>query len=114
MRTNRLATLCVALGFASFFNSGAQAQITVDGTRDSGYVSALAVQTCGTSFGAGAGGSSLANAYAINDGTHLYLFIAGNLETNWNKLAIYLDTKTGGQNKLSNTGGGRISGFSPK
>ena len=105
MRINRLAILCAAFGFASFLNFSAQAQITVDGTRDSGYGSALAVQTCGTSFGAGAGGSSLANAYAINDGTHLYLFIAGNLETNWNKLAIYLDTKTGGQNKLSNTGG---------
>ena len=74
MRINRLAILCAAFGFASFLNFSAQAQITVDGTRDSGYGSALAVQTCGTSFGAGAGGSSLANAYAINDGTHLYLF----------------------------------------
>ena len=105
MKSTRLATLCAALGLASFLNFSAQAQITVDGTRDAGYGSELAVQTCGTGFGAGAGGSSLANAYAINNGTHLYLFIAGNLETNWNKLAIYLDTKTGGQNKLRNTGG---------
>jgi hypothetical protein len=105
MKSTRFAILCVALGLSSFFNHQSHAQITVDGTRDSGYGSALAVQTCGTGFGAGAGGSSLANAYAINDGTHLYLFIGGNLETNWNKLAIFLDTKTGGQNKLSNTGG---------
>jgi hypothetical protein len=105
MKTTRLATLCAALGLASFLNFSAQAQVTVDGTRDANYGSALAVQTCGTGFGAGAGGSSLANAYAINDGTNLYLFIAGNLETNWNKLAIFLDTRSGGQNKLSNTGG---------
>jgi hypothetical protein len=102
---SRFVKLGMALGLASFFNSSAQSQINVDGTRDAGYGSDLAVQSCGTGFGAGASGSSLANAYAVNDGTNLYLFIAGNLETNWNKLAIYLDTKSGGQNKLSNTGG---------
>ena len=102
---SRFVKLGMALGLASFFNSSAQSQINVDGTRDAGYGSDLAVQSCGTGFGAGASGSSLANAYAINDGTNLYLFIAGNLQTNWNKLAIYLDTKSGGQNKLSNTGG---------
>ena len=102
---NRFAKLCVGLVLAMFCKFSVQAQITVDGTRDAGYGSDLAVQSCGTGFGAGASGSSLANAYAVNDGTNLYLFIAGNLETNWNKLAIYLDTKSGGQNKLSNTGG---------
>ena len=102
---NRFAKLCVGLVLAMFCKFSVQAQITVDGTRDAGYGSDLAVQSCGTGFGAGASGSNLANAYAINDGTNLYLFIAGNLQTNWNKLAIYLDTKSGGQNKLSNTGG---------
>jgi len=102
---SRFVKLGMALGLASFFNSSAQSQISVDGMRDAGYGSDLAVQSCGTGFGAGASGSSLANAYAVNDGTNLYLFIAGNLQTNWNKLAIYLDTKSGGQNKLSNTGG---------
>ena len=62
MKSTRFATLCVALGLASFFNSTSHAQITVDGTRDANYGSALAVQTCGTGFGAGSGGSSLANA----------------------------------------------------
>ena len=105
MRSNRLAILCAAFGFASFFNCGAQAQITVDGTRDAGYGSALAVQTCGTYFGAGAGGSSLANAYAVNDGTHLYLFIGGNIQGNYNKFLIFIDSKTGGQNTLNFTSG---------
>ena len=105
MRINRLAILCAAFGFASFLNFSAQAQITVDGTRDSGYGSALAVQTCGTSFGAGAGGSSLANAYAVNDGTHLYLFIGGNIQGNYNKFLIFIDSKTGGQNTLNFTSG---------
>ena len=110
MKSTRFATLCVALGLASFFNSTSHAQITVDGTRDANYGSALAVQTCGTGFGAGSGGSSLANAYAINDGAHLYLFIGGNIEGNYNKFLIFIDSKTGGQNTLNFTSGPDDSG----
>ena len=53
MKSTRLATLCVALGFASFFNPGAQAQITVDGTREADYGTALAVQSVTSGWGAG-------------------------------------------------------------
>ncbi|NBO94090.1 MAG: hypothetical protein EBV06_17545, partial [Planctomycetia bacterium] len=81
------------------------AAITVDGVRDNEYGSALAVQTCGTGFGAGSGGSSLANAYALNDGTNLYVFIGGNIEGNYNKLLLFFDSKTGGQGTLNFTSG---------
>ena len=49
--------------------------------------------------------SSLANAYAVNDGTHLYLFIGGNIQGNYNKFLIFIDSKTGGQNTLNFTSG---------
>jgi hypothetical protein len=103
--SNRFANFSLAFGLALFSNFSAQAQITVDGTRDAEYGAALAVQTCGTGFGAGSGGSSLANAYAINDGTFLYLFIGGNIEGNYNKFLIFIDSKTGGQNTLNFTSG---------
>lgn len=108
-RISRWWVLAVVLLSAFFVRSETHAAIVVDGTRDADYGPALAVQTCGTGYGAGSGGSSLANAYATNNGTFLYIFIGGNLETNWNKLAIFLDTKPGGQNKLSNTGGADFS-----
>ena len=83
----------------------------VDGTRDAGYPAALAVQTNETSFGNStngtafnANGSELDNIHAQIVGTDLYIFVGGNLETNFNKLDLFFDTKSGGQNVLSNNG----------
>ena len=98
-------TFVLATALAVMAPADSHAQITVDGTRDAAYGTPLAVQTCGTGFGAGAGGSSLANAYAINDGTHLYLFIGGNVEGNYNKFLIFIDSRNGGQNTLNFTSG---------
>ncbi len=94
-----LATLSVA-GFA---------QPTIDGTRDALYGSAIVVQDTQTGFGDSnlgqvdyANGSELDAAYAYVDmtGQVLYLFLAGNLESNFNKLEIFFDTVAGGQNRL--------------
>ncbi|MBC7834928.1 MAG: hypothetical protein H7Y88_07485 [Phycisphaerales bacterium] len=47
-----------------------------------------------------ANGSEIDALYAFKDATHLYLFVAGNVETNSNKLELFLDVMPGGQNTL--------------
>ena len=98
--------LLAALGLAG---PGAFAQApTVDGTRDASYPAALAVQTVNTQFGDATGstatqanGSELDNLHARIVGDKLYLFIGGNLETNYNKLDFFFDSRSGGQNQLT-------------
>lgn len=93
---------------AAWMTVSASAQ-TVDGTRDAIYGSPLVVQNTPTGFGDSnlgqvdyANGSELDAAYAYVDmaGQTLYLFLAGNLESNFNKLEIFFDTVAGGQNRL--------------
>ncbi|MEZ5162294.1 MAG: PEP-CTERM sorting domain-containing protein [Fimbriimonadaceae bacterium] len=112
---NRCAV--IALVACSAF---ASAQV-VDGTRDVNYGSALAVQTVETQFGdanppGSLGGSELDAAYARVSGGRLYVMLTGNLEPNFNKLNIFIDSVAGGENTLSatpdydfNGGGGWIS-----
>lgn len=90
---------------------GAQAQ--VNGKIDSGeYGSALALQQNPTGFGDSntgavdlANGSELDGAYGKISGGNLYIMLTGNLETNFNKLDIFIDSGVGGQNTLSGTSG---------
>ena len=94
----------------------AAAQITVDGTRDAGYGSALAVQTVETQFGDANpnGGSELDAGYATISGGRLYLMLTGNLEANFNKLEIFIDSKAGGQSVFDSSGNddaGRMDGL---
>lgn len=93
---------------AAWMTASALAQ-TIDGTRDAIYGSPLVVQNTPTGFGDSnlgqidyANGSELDAAYAYVDmmGQTLYLFLAGNLESNFNKLEIFFDTVAGGQNRL--------------
>ena len=86
-----------------FISSAAQAQITIDGTLDAGYGSAVAVQTVQTEFGNAdgvAGGSELDAAYVTIEGGNLNLLLTGNLESNFNKLNIFIDSVAGGQNVI--------------
>lgn len=103
IRAARFGLFAVLLG-----GTAAQAQ-TIDGTRDASYPTALAVQTNSTGFGDSntgsptqANGDELDNIHAQIVGSDLYLFIGGNLQTNFNKLELFFDTKTGGQNVLRN------------
>lgn len=104
MRNNlKLAALAAAVGVAS----PAVAAIVVDGTAETAYGPALAVQGIGTNFGnsnlgdqLAANGSELNAAYATVANGNLYIVLAGNLETNFNKLNIFIDSGTGGQNRL--------------
>lgn len=89
--------------------AGVATAVTIDGTLDVTYGPAQAVQTTQTQFGDAninlvdyANGSELDAFYARVDAGVLYLFLTGNLESNFNKLELFFDTKTGGQNVLRN------------
>jgi hypothetical protein len=78
----------------------------VDGTRDAQYGSALTVQTVQTQFGDANpnGGSELDGGYAVVQGGRLYLMLTGNIESNFNKLEIFIDSKSGGQSVFDSSG----------
>jgi hypothetical protein len=100
------------VAFGAMSASTALAQIVVDGTAEVGYGEPLVLQTLGTGFGnatqgnrAGpCGGSELDGAFAKIDvaGGFLYLVLAGNLETNFNKFELFIDCAAGGQNVVRN------------
>jgi predicted outer membrane repeat protein len=84
------------------------AQFTVDGQLGSDpYGTPLAVQENTTQFGdnldpdiLAADGSELDAIYARISGDRLYLLVTGNLETNFNKLNLFFDSRPGGQHSL--------------
>jgi hypothetical protein len=98
LRQGILAATVLGVGTSVF------AAPTVDGTRDGEYGSAVAVQTVQTQFGDANpnGGSELDAGYAVVQGGTLYLMLTGNLESNFNKLNIFIDSVAGGQNALQN------------
>jgi hypothetical protein len=81
---------------------------TIDGVASPAYGPAIVTQTNGTGFGDSnlgvidyANGSELDAAYGYIDGGVLYLVLAGNLESNFNKLEVFIDALPGaGQNRL--------------
>jgi len=74
----------------------------LDGVRDGSYGAAVAAQSVETGFGDNF--SELNATYVTVEGGTLYLMLAGNLESNFNKLNIFIDSKGGGQNVLQNDG----------
>ena len=90
------AAALAALGPAA---TGFAQQPVVDGTRDAEYGSALAVQTVNTGFGDNL--SEMDAAYATVRGDRLYLMLTGNIEANFNKLEIFIDSAPGGENALT-------------
>jgi hypothetical protein len=97
--------------------AGAQ---TIDGANfGAEYGPAQWSQNVGTQFGnstdAGAfasNGSEINAVYARISGGILFVGVAGNLETNFNKLNIALDFRAGGQNTFSDAGNlGNINGL---
>ena len=95
---NRMFALAVAMCLAV----PASAQIVVDGTLDAAYGPALAVQTVETQFGDNF--SEWNAGYGKIDGGRLYLMLTGNLEANFNKLSIFIDSKAGGQSVFQSAG----------
>lgn len=83
------------------------AAITIDGTLDGTYGAPLHTQATQTNFGdASSGdarftnGSEIDAIYVKKVGSYTHVFLAGNLESNFNKLDIFFDSKPGGQQKL--------------
>lgn len=101
-----VAALVAGLGLMT---GPAHAQV-IDGQLDAGfYGPAVAVQNTQTQFGDSnlgqvgpANGSELDNAYGRIFGGNLYLFLGGNLESNFNKLSLFFHTGAAGQNTLRN------------
>ena len=90
--------------------SAAGSAPTLDGTRDGSYTQ-LALQANRTGFGDNdnassdiGAGSELSGVYATTFDGDLYLFFAGVIESNGNKLDIFFDSRSGGQNVLPETG----------
>jgi len=111
----RVATALLASAFAVTLAGTAFGQ-TIDGVADPAYGAPIVVQDTNTGFGDSnlgqvdfANGSELDGGYGIMTGGALYLVLAGNLESNFNKLEIFIDSKPGGENRLlitnSNQGG---------
>jgi hypothetical protein len=85
--------------------------ITVDGTLDGAYGSALAIQGNPTGFGdstigdgTSAGGSELDAGYGVISGGNLFLFLSGNVEQgppNANHWNIFISTGAPGQSVLN-------------
>ncbi|MCS6829736.1 MAG: carboxypeptidase-like regulatory domain-containing protein [Armatimonadota bacterium] len=101
IRTSSLLALAAVLLCVN-----ALAQPVIDGSWDPAY-QVLAVQNTQTGFGDSnlglvdyANGSELDVAYGVIKDGWLYLLLAGNLESNFNKLEIFFDTRPGGQNRL--------------
>jgi hypothetical protein len=110
-----------------FWTVSASAQPIIDGTADASYGPALSIQNTRTQFGDGGanpdpiitgtnfgtnGGSEIDQVFAKVENGRLYVVVTGNLEENFNKLDVFIDSKAGGVNKLdgANLPGG-LDGF---
>lgn len=99
-------TLLVVAATAQLVLAPSAWAVVIDGSRvGDGYGAALAVQAVETAFGdhnvgLGYKGSELDAAYARIEGGKLHLMLTGNLEDNFNKLVLFFDSKSGGQNVL--------------
>ena len=100
--------LHVAVAVATIFLSGVvTGQGVVDGTLDSDMPSAAKLQTVATGFSdSDYGQPGFCNGSELN-AIHIdyregmvVIFLAGNLESNFNKLELFVDARPGGQNQL--------------
>ncbi len=106
----RMRSLFLAAGL--FTPAASFAAIVVDGSRDVDYGAALAVQTVETGFGDNF--SELDAAYGRIENGRLYLMFTGNVEANFNRLNVFIDSKTGGQSAFDSSGNdnaGRMDGL---
>jgi hypothetical protein len=122
MRT--LVTQFGALALAVVGAAGALAQTapTIDGRANAadGYGLGLSTQNTNTQFGNamsgdpinGGGGSEIDQIFAKVANGRLYVVMAGNLETNFNKLEVFIDSEAGGVNSITGTAlPGGVDGF---
>ena len=111
------AIAAVALAAAGVLAPAASAQ-TIDGSLDASYGPALFTQNTATGFGDNpnpdpliANGSEIDGVYANVANGNLNVLVTGNVETNFNKLQLLIDSQAGGQTTLDasgTTGGGQL------
>lgn len=102
---NRVTSMI--MGLAALGAPGGAAWGQVDGAYQGAYGPARALQDTPTGFGDSnlgqinfANGSELDGAYVSISGGNLNLLLTGNLESNFNKLELFIDTGAAGQNVL--------------
>lgn len=103
MKIKLVASSALCLGMTAF----AGVAPTIDGTAEALYGAPIAVQSLQTQFGNSdlglvdwANGSEVDTGYAFISGGNLYVVVGGNVESNYNKIELFIDCKAGGQNKL--------------
>ena len=82
-------------------------QPVIDGVRDPEYGAARAVQTVQTGFGDNL--NELDAAYSSCDGSRLSLMLTGNIQDNFNRLDIFIDSRAGGQTIFDSAGNDNAS-----
>jgi hypothetical protein len=105
--TTRYAAFSLLLLTPFLCSASAKQGIVCDGSLDAAYGDAASVQETATGFGNAdlgletfANGSELDAGYVRVDGGYVTIFLAGNLESNFNKLDLFIDGRGGGQNTL--------------
>ena len=116
---NRMMYGFAALPLAAGIGS-ADAAVVADGQLASDtYGPILFVQDTPTGFGDNtdpsttlANGSEIDGVYATVEDGNLNVLVTGNLETNFNRLVLYIDSESGGQNTLDASTGGPFNSYS--
>ncbi len=83
-------------------NSAALGRIVVDGRKDALYGDALVLQTVETGFGDNFSELNAGYAKVIDD--RLHLLFTGNIESNFNKLHVFIDAAPGGSQTFNSAG----------
>jgi hypothetical protein len=120
MRTLVTTFGALALALAGAASTLAQTPPVIDGTADNSYGAPLSTQNTNTQFGNatsgdpinGGGGSEINRIFARVSNGRLYVLMAGNLETNFNKLEVFIDSEAGGSNTITGSAlPGGVDGF---
>jgi hypothetical protein len=105
---NALRFARYAMAATALMATPALAVPVMDGNADVEYGAALSTQNTNTQFGNansgdpinGGGGSELDQVFGYISGGRLYVTLAGNLETNFNKFDVFIDSEAGGSNVI--------------
>ncbi|MDP7029363.1 MAG: hypothetical protein QF733_03990 [Phycisphaerales bacterium] len=96
----------IAIGVAAA-TGGLAGAATIDGMLDAEYGALASIQNNSTGFGddqsghaAYADGSELDGAAMMISGGSLFIHLGGNLQSNFNKLELFIDARDGGQNRI--------------
>lgn len=104
----RRRILALAAVSALAMGGAVRAAVTVDGSLDADYGTALTTQTVNTGFGdstvgdgTSGGGSELDAGYGVIQGENVDIFLAGNFESNGNHVNVFISDGRAGQSTLA-------------